>query len=154
MSLSPIGTVSLADVCVTEWRSMIRYSEALNALFHSLMFVLLNGGGAELSAEHMTTKFHSLMFVLLNGGNASSATGSAAPVSLADVCVTEWRTSFSLYPFPFGAVSLADVCVTEWRSQIHRTSSSQTLFHSLMFVLLNGGGVVFVFGDGVSCFTR
>ena len=37
-------------------------------LFHSLMFVLLNGG-SESPPTPRNARFHSLMFVLLNGGS-------------------------------------------------------------------------------------
>ena len=36
--------------------------------FHSLMFVLLNGGGVLNNGTDTAVQFHSLMFVLLNGG--------------------------------------------------------------------------------------
>ena len=40
----------------------------------------------------MAGKFHSLMFVLLNGGSGvGMSCGRMDTVSLADVCVTEWR---------------------------------------------------------------
>ena len=41
---APARTVSLADVCVTEWRNTADAREHLGIGFHSLMFVLLNGG--------------------------------------------------------------------------------------------------------------
>ena len=61
--------------------------------FHSLMFVLLNGGSASNAHAPPFTKFHSLMFVLLNGGWLKINCHGESVVSLADVCVTEWRAA-------------------------------------------------------------
>ena len=62
------------------------------------------------------SQFHSLMFVLLNGGTIT-VRFPARPftVSLADVCVTEWRMQSAQHYEKWRFVSLADVCVTEWR---------------------------------------
>ena len=57
------------------------------------MFVLLNGGWRKKSRPPQSYKFHSLMFVLLNGGSGTRDALRHTAVSLADVCVTEWRLS-------------------------------------------------------------
>ena len=105
------------------------------------------------------------MFVLLNGGKTPPSSSQTKSVSLADVCVTEWRLTLcyktliliqlfhslmfvllnggsapAKMPAAPWAVSLADVCVTEWRRKPSAMLEPLFLrFHSLMFVLLNGG---------------
>ena len=84
--------------------------------------------------------FHSLMFVLLNGGVLNGRNPlTKSLVSLADVCVTEWRSRAAKRYAHYVQVSLADVCVTEWREGFIFLIVTLGGFHSLMFVLLNGG---------------
>ena len=83
---------------------------------HSLMSVILNGGGnlPEIKGGRLC---HSLMSVILNGGGRGWLFVGHTGVPLVDVCDTEWRHA-SLMPAPTrSAVPLVDVCDTEWRPE-------------------------------------
>ena len=89
-----MAAVALADACVTEWRFLTR-------LFGCLLFFEL----------------HSLMPVLLNGGGERTSRERRESVALADACVTEWRAAIYNVDIPYIHVALADACVTEWRRE-------------------------------------
>ena len=87
-------------------------------------------------------QLHSLMLVLLNGGENMRAFSSTECVALVDACVTEWRNIHPTLPMALKmVVALVDACVTEWRQRAKCPGVGYFWeLHSLMLVLLNGGG--------------
>ena len=130
-------------------------ADCADGMCHSLMLVLLNGGAEQVDDRGGELGCHSLMLVLLNGGcppPQSQRRGNRVP--LADACVTEWRHSRSALRASSSLVPLADACVTEWR-QIEGVVKRLTEgCHSLMLVLLNGGAISRAMSGSLLCATR